>query len=106
MQLDEYIVEYIHIQKNQLKLIRRLKRLTPNDQWLIQGEKIVIGRIKLYESFLINPEKKYKKKINIKRTINRVFYMVKFVYFLKVLLKRKKKHEKEPQKTQGARHRS
>jgi len=106
MQLDEYIAEYIHFQKNQLKLIRRLKRLTPNDQWLIQGEIRVTSRIELYESFLINPEKKYKKKINIKRTINRVFYMVKFVYFLKVLLKRKKKHEKEPHKTRVARHRS
>jgi len=104
--LDEHISHYIHVQKNQLKLIKRLKRLTPNDPWLLKGEITVTGKIKLYESFLINPKKKYNKKINIKRTINRVFYMVKFVYFLKVLLKRKKKHEKEPHKTRVAGHRS
>lgn len=92
--LDDHLLEYIHIQKNQLRAIRRLKKLVPSDPLLHQGEIRVLLRIELYESYLENPHKKYKKRINIRRTFNQVFYMVKFVYFFKSLLKRKKKHEK------------
>lgn len=96
--LDDILLDYIHTQKNQLKLIKKLKRLIPEDPDLHKAEIIINNRIKFYYSMVENKEKKFKKRLNIKRTVNKIYYMVKFVYFFKILLKRKKKHEKEPSK--------
>lgn len=88
-ELDKEIVDYLRSLDQQLKVIRRFRRLMPDDKDIQECEVTVQKKIQLYESFLTNPVKR-KKKINIRRTFNNVVYAVRFMYVFKHLLKRKK----------------
>lgn len=88
-ELEHEIVEILRSLDHQVKIIKRLKKLMPDDPQIQHCEDRVLKKIQLYESFLSQPVKR-KKKINIRRTFNNVVYMVRFVYWFKHLLKRKK----------------
>lgn len=88
-ELEHEIVEILRSLDHQVKIIKRLRKLMPDDLQIQQCEDRVQKKIQLYESFLSQPVKR-KKKINIRRTFNNVVYMVRFVYWFKHLLKRKK----------------
>jgi hypothetical protein len=90
IELEKEIVEYLLSLDQQIKIIKRLRKLMPDDPQIQECEIRIQKKIQLYESFLTTPVKR-KKKINIRRTFNNVVYMVRFVYWFKHLLKRKKR---------------
>ena len=90
IELEKEIVEYLLSLDQQIKIIKRLRKLMPGDLQIQECEERIQKRIQLYESFLTTSVKR-KKKINIRRTFNNVVYMVRFVYWFKHLLKRKKR---------------
>lgn len=72
-------------------MYKKLEALMPHDRQLIEGMKLVEKQIIWYESLIGCPKLRKKKRINIRRTISNIYYMVRFIGFYKVLLGRNKK---------------
>ena len=66
----------------------------PDDKNLPNLEHMVLIKIQFLNSMMSDKQKKRKNKINIKRTFKHIVYAVRFMYFWKFLMKRKKKNEK------------
>jgi hypothetical protein len=93
-ELDNILHEQIILAHRRLKQIKRLYKIMPDDRHLPELENMVQKKIQFLNDMMSEKQKKRKRKINIKRTFKHIVYAVRFMYFWKVLIKRKKKHEK------------
>lgn len=93
-ELDNILLEQINLAHRRLKQVKRLYKIMPDDKHLPELENMLLNKIQFLNNMLSDKQKKSKRKINIKRTFKHIVYAVRFMYFWKVLVKRKKKHEK------------
>jgi hypothetical protein len=90
-ELDQILADQLMSARRRLKMYKKLEALMPHDPQLIEGMKLVEKQIIWYESLIGCPKLRKKKRINIRRTISNIYYMVRFIGFYKVLLGRNKK---------------
>ena len=90
-ELDLILADQLMSARRRLKTMNKLLKLMPDEPWLLEGKTRVEKNIIWFESLIECPKLRKKNRINIKRTISNIYYMVRFIGFFKVILRKNKK---------------